>query len=226
MYIPLQPILSKYNIQPKGVVHCGSHFAEEHDEYVKCGIERFVYIEPCRNAYDVICQKFGWGCTPDELRSKACNQQKDNILICNVACGAEEKEMPMYVSHQNQGQSNSFLEPYLHLEYHPDIIFDDVEVVKMVTLDSIPIQKENYNILVMDVEGYESEVIKGASETLKHIDLIYSEVQRAETRRGNMLIDDFDKLLDEKGFTRVETYWPSENWGWGDAILLSKKILL
>lgn len=218
MYIPLNPILQKYNIKPPGLIHVGAHWAEEHDEYIKCGVERFVYIEPCKDAFNVLMKKFYNG---DGIFYEV----DKNIKLFNVACGAEENEMPMYVSHQNQGQSNSFLKPHLHLQYHPEIVFDDVEIVKMVTIDSLQIQKENYNILVMDVEGYESEVIKGAEETLEHIDLIYSEVQRSETRRGNMLIGDFDKLLDEKGFTRIETYWPSENWGWGDAVYIRKPLL-
>lgn len=222
MLIPLKDILTKYGLKPKGVLHCGAHWAEEHDEYVACGIEKFVYIEPCREAYDVICQKFGWGVTPDELRSKACNQQKDNILICNVACGVEDGEFPMYVSHQNQGQSNSLLKPDLHLNQHPEIIFDDAEVVKVVTLDSLPFEKEKYDMLVMDVQGAEGMVLAGASETLKHIDIIYTEVNRGQTYEGNMEIEEMDKLLFEDGFFRAETHWPSDSWTWGDAIYIRK----
>lgn len=204
MYIPLKVMLEKYNIVPKGVIHVGSNDAEEHQEYIECSIDRFVYIEPCKEAFEALT-----------LRIK-----DDRAMLINVACGAEEKEMPMYVSHQNKGMSNSFLEPILHLQQHPDIIFDDAEVVKMVTLDSLPIEKENYNILVTDCEGFDGEVMKGAKETLKHIDLVYSEIQRGETRKGNMLIDEFERMLIDFGFTRVETYWPSPSITWGDSVFI------
>jgi hypothetical protein len=103
----------------------------------------------------------------------------------------------MYVSHQNQGQSNSFLEPNLHLQQHPEIIFDDAEIVKMVTLDSLPIKKEDYSLLVIDTEGYEGHVLRGATKTLKHIDILYTEINKDQTRIGNLLIEELDAMLPE-----------------------------
>lgn len=201
MYIPLHEMLRKYNIKPKGVIHCGANDADEHQEYIDCGIESFVYIEPCEVAFKILSERI---------------KDKRAILI-NVACGAEEKEMTMFTSRQNKGMSNSLLKSNLHSIQHPDILFDDTEVVKMVTLDSLPIEKEKYNILVTDCEGYDGQVMLGAKETLSHIDLVYSEVNRDMTRDGNMLIEEFDDLLFKEGFKRVETYWPSPNLSWGDA---------
>lgn len=210
MLIELNKILKKFGVSPKGVIHCGIHHAQEHDEYIKCGIERFVYIEPCKEAFSILTEKI----------------KDERAILINVACGAEEKEATMYVSHQNLGMSNSLLEPVLHLIQHPDIKFDDTEVVKIVTMDSLPIEKEKYSLLCMDCEGYEGEILKGAAETIKYIDIIYTEIQRGETRRGNILIEDLDEYLWGKDFVRVETYWPGENLTWGDAIYLKKSIYI
>jgi len=216
MLIPLQEILSKYNLKPKGVIQVGSHWAEEHEDFLKCGIERFVYIEPCKDAYSKLFIKFNY---PSELNPR-------EIILWNVACGSEEGEMPMYVSHQNQGQSNSLLKPEGHLTQHPEIIFDDAEMVKVIPLDNLPIEKGKYDMLVMDVQGFEGEVLKGAIKTLKHIDIIYTEVNRGQTYSGNMEIDEMDRLLGDigwgVGFKRVETYWPSPSWTWGDAIYIKE----
>lgn len=207
MYIPLQGILNKFKIKPKGVIQVGAHWAEEHDEFINCGAGRMVYIEPCKEAFSVLLDKFG-------------GEPNEQIILVNAACGTEQKEATMYVSHQNQGQSNSFLEAFLHLEQHPSIIFDDIEVVNMVTLDSLLIDRSLYNILVVDVEGFEKDVILGGVETLNHIDAIYIEVHRGETRKGNILVDDLDTLL--RNFKRVETFWPSPNLTWGDAFYIRK----
>jgi FkbM family methyltransferase len=212
MMIPLKEMLKKYNLTPKGVIHVGAHWAEEHSDYLKCGIEGFVYIEPCKEAYNVMAKKFGVIDLVNE------GFFIDNILCLNYACGSEAKEMPMYVSHQNQGQSNSLLKPEGHLTQHPEIIFDDAEVVKVIPLDKLPIEKENYDMLAMDVQGFEGEVLKGATETLKHIDIIYTEVNRGQTYSGNMEIGEMDELLGERGFRRAETFWPSPNLTWGDAV--------
>lgn len=209
MYIPLKPILKKFGITPNGIIHVGANDADEHQEYVDCGIDLFVYIEPCVDAFNALSNRI---------------TDKRAILI-NIACGAEEKEMPMYISHQNKGMSNSFLKSKLHSIQHPDVIFDDIETIKMVTLDSLPIDKWKYNILVTDCEGYDGEVMKGAKDTLKHIDLVYSEVNKDMTREGNMLIGEFEELLWKEGFVMVETFWPAPNLTWGDAVFIRRSLI-
>lgn len=254
MMIPFKDILYKYNISPNGVIQVGAHWAEEHDDYVKCGVDKFVYVEPCFNSFIKMVDNFESKYPNEEnnntklskfindncISAYAINRNKNDSLISviflNYACGKEEMNMPMYVSHQNQGQSNSLLEPSLHLEQHPEIKFEDAEVVKVNRLDSLVIKHihhpastgilgDNFNILVMDVQGYEGEVLRGAVQTLPHMDMIYTEVNRGETYKGNMLIEEMDEFLDGFDFKRVETYWPSPNWTWGDAVYVSKRLL-
>lgn len=234
MMIPLKETLDKYGLKPKGVIQVGAHWAEEHEEFLKCGIERFVYIEPCKEAFEKMCNKFvgsvKWALNgEDNMRQQIENgrvqiytnlQSALSVLLLRNACGSEEKEMPMYVSHQNQGQSNSLLEPNLHLSQHPEIIFDDAEVVKVVTLDSL---KVTGDLLVMDCQGYEGEVLRGGINTIKQVQAIYTECNRGQTYSGNMEINEMDVFLADYGFKRVETFWPSENWTWGDAFYLNVK---
>lgn len=205
MMIPLQDILNKYNVHPKGIIVVGAHWCEEHDEFVKCGIKEFAYIEPCKEAFDKIVDRF---------------KNEKGVICYKYACSDREGEEPMYVSHQNQGQSNSLLEPGLHLQQHPEIIFDDAEIVNVSRLDYLPINRSLYDMLYLDVQGAEGLVLKGATETLKHIDIIYTEINRGQTYAGNMELDEMDAFLDQHGFVRVETHWPSPNWTWGDAIFL------
>ncbi|MCL4419181.1 FkbM family methyltransferase [Patescibacteria group bacterium] len=209
MLINLGEILKKYKIEPKGIIHVGAHWAEEHDDYLSYGIGKFVYIEPCQNAYAVMKSRLG-NCA-------------DDVLLLNVACGSKEGAMNMYASENNQGQSNSLLEPNLHLQQHPEVVFNSKEEVRVTLLDKLPIDKWAYNILAMDVQGYEGEVLKGATQTLQHIDIIYTEVNRGDTYKGNMLIEEMDEYLLD--YQRVETYWPSPNWTWGDACYIKRSLL-
>lgn len=230
MMIPLQEILTKYNIHPKGVISVGAHWAEEHDEFVRCGIERFIYIEPCKEAFIQMAKNVGRELDIPEVEKHyswgggiICGDDKITLIHC--ACGLEEKEMPMYVSHQNQGQSNSLLKPEGHLIQHPEIVFNDAEVVKVIPLDKLPIDKTKYDFLYLDVQGFEGEVLKGATETLQHIKIIMTECNRGQTYSGNMEIDEMDLFLAGEGFKRVETYWPSPNWTWGDAAFIKSVYL-
>ena len=231
MLLNLTHLFEKYNVVVKGVIQVGCHWCEEHDEFVSCGIERFVYIEPCKEAFKIMSEKFvghlKWvGGGGENMKKQIENgavklyRPPQEFSFYRAACGAEEKEAPMYVSHQNQGQSNSLLKPLLHTQQHPEIIFDDAEIVKVVPLDNLPIEKEKYEMLVMDCQGYEGEVLKGATEILKHINIVYTEVNRGSTYENNMLIEGIDELLSD--FERVETFWPSPNWTWGDAVYIRK----
>lgn len=226
MMIPIQESLNKYGIKPKGIIVVGAHWVEEHDDFIKCGIERFVYIEPCKEAFMECAKRLNLEDGFLQPNINVCGlTNKDNIYLFQCACGEKESLEPMYVSHQNQGQSNSLLKPNLHLEQHPEVIFDDAEVVKVVLLDSLIRDEDGYDFLYMDVQGAEGLVLKGAIETLKHICIIYTECNRGQTYAGNIEIGEMDIFLNEKGFERVETYWPSPNWTWGDAIFVRKTIL-
>lgn len=208
MLISLPEIIEKHQLSIKGVIQVGAHWAEEHQTYVDLGIKKIVYIEPCQNAFNKLKEYFG------------CSV---NVALHNVACGAKEGEFSMYVSHNNQGQSNSLLRPNLHLTQHPEVQFTDREKVKVVLLDNIIPNKDDYNLLVMDVQGFEGEVLHGASETLSHIDCIYTECNRGQTYSGNMEIEQMDEFLKEYDFLRTDTYWPSPNWTWGDCIYIKPK---
>jgi FkbM family methyltransferase len=209
MMINLREVLQKYNIQPKGVVHIGAHFGQEADEYIACGIKKAVFVEPCKGTYD-------------ELVSR--NTGKfDDIKFFNVACGADELGMQtMNVSKVAEGQSNSLLKPKLHLQQHPEVIFTETEEVEVKKLDNLDFEKSDYDFLMMDVQGYELEVLKGATELMKNIKIVYSEVNNDQTYEGNALIEDLDNFLHWYGFERVETYWPSKNWSWGDSVWVKR----
>jgi hypothetical protein len=55
--------------------------------------------------------------------------------------------------------------------------------------------------------------------------MIYSEINRGSTYMGNALVEELDEFLKPFGFTRVETFWPSPNWTWGDAVYVHESIL-
>lgn len=216
MLIPLPEILSKYKIKVNGTIQVGAHFAEEHDIYRQLGIKDIVYIEPCKEAFDLLIGKFNYL----EPFFAA-----EGVELYNFACADYEGEIDMFISHNNQGQSNSILKPVLHLQQHPEVIFNDTEKVRVTLLDKIPFGRNKYNLLVMDVQGAEGLVLKGAIETLKSVEIIYTEVNRGETYENNMLIDDMDYFLLQHGFERVETKWASENLSWGDAIFIKRHLL-
>lgn len=210
MLVPLKPILHEFKINLKGVLHIGVHWAEEHETYIECGASEFYYIEPVSKAFRVLLDKFSG---------------QSNVVLQNLAIGSKAETGVMYVDTTNQGQSNSLLEPLVHLEQHIEVIFDgEPEIVKVVTLDSLEMPND-YNLLMVDTQGYELEVLKGASKTIPNFDIIYLEVNRQETYKGCPMIEDLDFYLKAFGFTRVATKWASEYHSWGDGVWVSQKFI-
>lgn len=206
MLIPLPKLIRKYSMNIKGVIHIGAHFGEETANYMRAGISNICLVEPAYAAFHRLKLKY---------------QHKKHIRLFNVALGASEGMVPMYVETANAGQSNSLLKPKLHLEEYPSIPFNSTEDVQCVTLDSLMI--DDCNFINMDVQGYELEVLKGAMQTLKNIQYIYCEVNFKELYENCVLIDELDEFLKQYNFERVITQKQSDSWG--DALYIKKQKL-
>jgi FkbM family methyltransferase len=207
MLLNFPSLVSKYSISANGCIHVGAHYAQEHGDYVKAGIKRFVYIEPCAATFNVLKNKFAG---------------HHHIQLFNVAGGDAEGEQVMYTGSQNEGQSNSLLKMDKHLQIHPGITLPNTELVTVKRLDSLGLAHKGYQLLVMDCQGFEGRVLNGATETLKQINYVYTEVNRDEVYQGCTLVDELDDILHE--FDRVETgAWIGGMWS--DALYIRKNRL-
>jgi len=204
MLLNFTQLRKKYSMDIKGIVHVGAHYGEEIYEYVNNGIQEIILFEPLSECFDVIQKKL--------FNINA------NIEGHQVALGSTVGTATMYLS-DNEKQSSSILKPKVHLTHHPHVKFDGIEKVEVDLLDNF--DTKDYNFLNMDVQGYELEVLKGATETLKHVDYVYCEVNRDEVYEGNAYVEEIDEFLSNYNMERVETSWDGEIWG--DALYIKKK---
>jgi FkbM family methyltransferase len=149
------------------------------------------------------------------------NQQFSNdpdIKLFNVAAGSRIFETEMNVEAVNKGQSNSILKPKGHLKQHPEIKFSGSEKVTVLPIDTLGLNPHLYNMMMLDCQGYELEILKGSTETLKHIDFIYTEVNRGDVYENCAKVWEIDEYLSD--FDRVETAeWVGD---WSDAFYIRK----
>ena len=204
MIISFSDIVKKYNMNINGIIHIGAHYGEEIADYISEGIQNIILFEPLSDNFDILHEN--------------CQNLNANIEAYQVALGSEPREATMYVS-DNEKQSSSILKPKVHLSHHPDVKFPSKEEVEVHLLDGYDCH--NYNFLNMDVQGYELEVLKGGSETLKHIDYVYCEVNRDEVYENNAYIGELDEYLANYNMGRVETVWSGGIWG--DALYIKQK---
>jgi FkbM family methyltransferase len=208
MLLDFNVLKNKYNLDVKGVLHIGAHYGQEFSIYENNRIEKIIFFEPLPKTFEVLEKNVG---------SKA--------MLVNKALGNENKKIMMNVETANQGMSSSILQPNIHLLQYPHIRFETQVEVDMVKLDdfieSAMVEISNYNMINIDVQGYELEVFRGGEKVLENIDYIITEVNRDIVYENNALIQDLDEFLSKFGFERLETTWDGITWG--DAFYKKKK---
>ena len=203
MIIHENDFLKPYGITIHGMIEVGAHYAEEYWGMSNDGVDNFVFFEPVPDTYE---------------KMVSCLPSSDGIKTYNMALGNYTGTVPMFVESAHQGKSCSILKPLLHRVVYPDIDFNEQAIVPIDRLDNIELDMSLYNMLQTDTQGYDLEVLKGASETIKHMDFIKVEVHREELYKGAASVDDIDSHLTE--FERIYTYWMGT---WGDAYYIRKK---
>jgi FkbM family methyltransferase len=210
MIITLDKMIKRYGFKINGVLHIGAHFGQEYEAYVKAGVKKMIFFEPVKATFDKLKEHL--------LKFTPVDDTLSGVEIWNYALGSENGQKEMYIETANQGQSSSLLEPKDHLKYSPTITFDTKELVEVKRLDDVTFNRKEYNMINIDVQGYELEVFKGAVKTLKSIDIIYTEVNFEELYKGCVQAKELDAFLKPFGFVRILTQYAHKSWG--DALYL------
>ena len=198
MLLDFENLLRKYDMRISGVLHVGAHFGEEYLSYIDNGISRVVFIEPLKENFQVLEDRFG---------------AIDDVVLINKGAGSEKKQLNMYRA-SNDLVSSSVLKPKRHLIQHPDVLFDDGQtVIEIDRIDNMLKDIVPYNFMNVDVQGYELEVFKGAGEFLDRVDFIMTEVNRDEVYEGCAQVEEIDEYLSKYKFKRTETSWDGDCWG-------------
>jgi len=208
--INLKKLIKKYKLSNKGVIHVGGHRGQELKNYDRLRFKNIHVFEPLIENFNIlqkVSQKLFFS----------------RINTYNIALGSSVKSQYINLS-SNKLESSSFLKPQKHLLLHPKVTFFKGPEIKINKLDNYNI--DNCNFLNIDVQGYELEVLKGATKTLKEIQYINCEVNCEEVYKEIPLIGEIDNFLSKYNFKRVELIWARSKlkfWKklpWGDAFYL------
>jgi FkbM family methyltransferase len=198
MLLDFKSICDKYNLNIRGVIHIGAHHGLEDFLYREKNIQNIMYFEPLEKNFKV-------------LESNVSNKS----ILHKLALGNEKKDVTMFVESANKGMSSSVLKPTHHINQYPHIVFNETEVVKMDKLDNIIFNRNDFNFINIDVQGYELEVFKGSEKTLEHIDYIISEINNVHLYENGTLINELIDFLGKHNFKLVEENWDGVTWGDG-----------
>lgn len=195
-----------FGVPRKGIIHIGAREAEELEYYLDHKVNDILWIEADPTA---------------EAALQNAIKKHPGSKIGMVAIADQTGTITLHRT-SNTGHSSSILKLKNHLQYYPYIQETDAFEVQSYKLDDYLTaeQKQQYNILVMDIQGAELIALKGATETLKNVDAIIAEVNFDELYENCVLMPELDSYLQQHGFVRVDT--ASIAYYTGDALYIKK----
>ena len=125
--------------------------------------------------------------------------QVGNWSTLNVALGERVETAKINVANNGE-QSSSLLHPHDHLYHYPTVEFVKTQETKVITLDSIDINKASRIFLKLDLQGNELPALKGGTEFLKNVQAIELEMTTVQMYKQQATFIEVATYLAEHGF--------------------------
>jgi len=205
MFISLNSLKEKYNLNLTNILHVGAHEAQEMGDYIQCGAKKIHWVE-----------------ANTELANKLSSRTDKFIHRVTNAVVFNEDNKEIVFKIANNTQSSSILELGEHSNLFPDIYYIHEEKRFTKTLNSILAEEsflEKINFLNIDIQGAELLALEGLSDHLDSIESIYIEINDSEVYKNCSKTNEIDAFLNKFNFERKEKYLYS-NHPWGDAFYL------
>ncbi len=182
-----------------GVIHVGASTGQERETYADYGLY-VLWIEPISSVFE---------CLQANLVSFP--QQR---AICALLSKRDGERSTLHVAN-NGGESSSVLELAEHKEIWPDIHYVEhieMEGITLPTLLSEEVLEERaYDALVLDTQGSELEILRGAESILRQFRFIKTEVADFEAYVGCARLSELKKFLRLNGFREISRQVQAEH---------------
>jgi FkbM family methyltransferase len=172
---------------------------------VGANIGQFAVTAHCANpAARVFCFKPLKGCV-ERLRDLA--KDYPRLTIYDHGLGSEAAEFEINVA-SNLGSSSILDFTDLQLETYPGVTVVGKETIRVDTLDAVATAEmtAGRTLLKMDVQGFELEVLKGATRALEQVEAIYLEASFIPLYAEQPLATELIVWLDQHGFGLAAIY--------------------
>lgn len=202
---------AKRGITPRGVIHVGAHEGKEAKQYAAMGVAQVLFIEANPEVYARLQENL---------------KPFPQMRAAHCAASNENGQVDLHVT--SMDQSSSILPLKRHRELYPEIRETRQVTVAAKRLDTLlqelRLNPADFNLLNLDIQGAELMALQGASELLRHVEAINTEVNFDELYEGCALIEQLDAFLDSHGFQRVATVTPYHP-TWGDALYVKRPVI-
>jgi len=184
----------KFLRKVSGVIHVGANTGPEIELYAKYGLG-VIWIEPIPEVFE-------------KLEANVANFSRQRALKCLVT-DQDNVEYQFHIAN-NEGHSSSILDLNLHKDIWPQVAYEKTITLRSKTLPSLleeeHVDHSEYDSLVMDTQGSELLVLKGAVSILENFNYIKTEVPDFESYTGCCQLTDIASFLARHGFREFSRY--------------------
>jgi FkbM family methyltransferase len=174
-----------------GVIHVGANLGQEKESYAARGLN-VIWVEP-------IPEVFG------RLRNLL-EPYPAQKAFCHLITDVDNREYTFHIS-SNEGLSSSIFDLAKHKKLSPDVTFTKSIVLSSISLSSFvrhqQVNLADYDALVLDTQGSELLVLRGAVDILPAFKFIKTEVADFESYKGCCQLSELDDFFRAQRFRRV-----------------------
>lgn len=172
----------------RGVIHVGANSGQERDDYDRLGLN-VIWIEPIPDIFET-------------LRRNILNYSNQRAIMALVA-DQDDQDVTLNIA-SNHGASSSMFDLAGHKDLWPDVHYVDQLHLKSITLPTL-IERENidvsqYDALLLDAQGAEFPILKGAKPILNRFRFIQVEAADFEAYAGAARRDIITEFMVNSGF--------------------------
>jgi len=171
-----------------GVIHVGANTGQERETYKQLGLQ-VIWIEPIPEVFDTLRKNLA--------------AYPGQVAFQYLVTDRDDAEYTFHIA-SNDGASSSILDFKLHKDIWPEVAYERSITLRSNTLTSV-IQKERINVtdykaLVLDTQGSELLVLKGADAILHGFRFVKLEVPDFESYKGCCQLREVGQFFKQRGF--------------------------
>lgn len=179
--------------QIRGLIHVGANTGQERKLYRRNGV-KVLWVEPIPEVFKKLQENLAGF--------------KDQRALNYLLTDQDEKEYAFHVS-DNEGASSSIFEFAEHKKICPDVNMTQTIRLRSATLPGMlrkeGINQSDYDALVLDTQGSELLILKGAQQILPNFRFIKTEVANFESYKGGCVLEDIEAFMTSQNFVKARS---------------------
>jgi FkbM family methyltransferase len=172
-----------------GIVHVGANTGQEAELYDSFGVG-VIWIEPIPEVFENLKRHI----------SGFPKQAAFNYLVTDE----DDKDCTLHIAN-NGGASSSILDLGGHSQMWPDVKYTHTITARGITLGSLltreDIDVRKFDALILDTQGSELKILKGAASLLPNFRFVKVEVPDFESYKGCCQISELSRFMLSNGFS-------------------------